>query len=381
MQREEFSLTTGGSTSSAATEQQAADSPRFTIEKLSQEFAALSEEERFRLYQAKYGLAEEIHETPHFVADSLRHLQDALDDIEDVDKEAYETAMFINPEHVSSKRFNLAFLRATDFNIMAAAQKIISYWEKKLEIFGPDRAFHSYISLVDFEEEDYHVLASGPVRVLPFRDDVGRALIFENSSSLISNNFSAASRKLLWLMLHIALFDDDSRRIQKKELTLLLGNSTALFHFPFDRVAQQYSRYVATVKDDVEHSLPVKDPIGHVFVKSTWALMFYEGVLDLLGGAHRQNMYFYSLNQTHSTLQTLANCGIQNYALPWELGGTLEWSYQEWLYDRLVEDAAVAVEDENNSIRSLIPGIHKLKTLLSSYDAKETASRNMATSQ
>ena len=96
MDREEISFNTGDSPSSAATEQQGADSPRFTIEKLSQEFAALSEEERFRLYQAKYGLAEEIHETPEFVADSLRRLEDALDDIDDVDKESYETALFIN---------------------------------------------------------------------------------------------------------------------------------------------------------------------------------------------------------------------------------------------------------------------------------------------
>lgn len=50
------------------------------------------------------------------------------------------------------------------------------YWDKKVEIWGPARAFHR-LSILDFEETDRIALERGGVRVLPARDKGGRAII------------------------------------------------------------------------------------------------------------------------------------------------------------------------------------------------------------
>jgi hypothetical protein len=140
------------------------------------EKAGLSPQERNDLVLKKYGAQPLIIETPELISRSLQLLEEAIDRIEE--KEAYETALFVIPDHVTDDHFVLAFLRADQFDANAAAQRMVNYWERKVELFGTDRAFHPYLSIFDLKEEDYPAFRKGHHRLLPNPDESGRALVF-----------------------------------------------------------------------------------------------------------------------------------------------------------------------------------------------------------
>mmetsp|Transcript_2562 Transcript_2562/g.3958 ORF Transcript_2562/g.3958 Transcript_2562/m.3958 type:complete len:202 (+) Transcript_2562:293-898(+) len=149
--------------------------PLTTYELLHADFAALSEEEQRKVLRDRYGRGDEIKETPEFISECLQQFKKEIDSIQN--KEAYDIALFILPDYVESDRFRLAFLRADYFDAKAAARRMVTYWERKVDLFGTDKAFNPSISVLDFEESDYPALAAGGIRLLPHLDDHGRALL------------------------------------------------------------------------------------------------------------------------------------------------------------------------------------------------------------
>ena len=166
--------------------------PTFSYESLNAEFAALSEEEQRKVLRGRYGRGDEIKETPELISESLKQFKMEIDSI--MSKEAYDIASFILPDYIQSDRFRLAFLRADYFDAKAAACRMVTYWERKVDLFGTDKAFNPSISVLDFEESDYPALAAGGVRLLPHLDDHGRALFFNYPGYYYHNVTSMVSK-------------------------------------------------------------------------------------------------------------------------------------------------------------------------------------------
>ena len=112
-----------------------------------------------------------------------------------LNKEAYNMAMAQNPNHVQSLR--LSFLRAESFDIQHAAIRMISYFDAKLDLFGPNLLTKD-ITIQDLEEcgttnqsndpnvnataatdsnVDIECLNTGYVQLLPARDRSGRPIV------------------------------------------------------------------------------------------------------------------------------------------------------------------------------------------------------------
>lgn len=54
-------------------------------------------------------------------------------------------------------------------------------------MFGTDKAFNSYVSCADFNLSDREALAKGGLRLLPYRDDRGRAIVLSFSAYYYSD--------------------------------------------------------------------------------------------------------------------------------------------------------------------------------------------------
>lgn len=165
--------------------------PSLSNEYPGSDYGFISEEERREALQELYGEDDEIEETPRFLRDKLELLEEELDQIHE--KKSYELAVFANPNYVESDKFRLMFLRADRFDVRRAAKRIVAYWDRKLELFGPEKAFRPHRFDLDFECNDSFAVSRGGIRLLPHCDDAGRAIIFncqlhdDNMNNCIDN--------------------------------------------------------------------------------------------------------------------------------------------------------------------------------------------------
>eukprot|EP00521_Asterionellopsis_glacialis_P008014 CAMPEP_0195282380 /NCGR_PEP_ID=MMETSP0707-20130614/1274_1 /TAXON_ID=33640 /ORGANISM="Asterionellopsis glacialis, Strain CCMP134" /LENGTH=334 /DNA_ID=CAMNT_0040341345 /DNA_START=51 /DNA_END=1058 /DNA_ORIENTATION=+ len=321
--------------------------PEFTYDSLRAEHESLTEAERRRILQERYGFEDEIIETPELVSRALVRLEEAIDAIDE--KEAYETALFINPAHVQSDIFRLAFLRTENYDANATARRIVDYWERKVELFGTAKAFRNYISLSDFCPKDQNALAKGGLRLLPYRDDRGRAILFSFSAYYDSDVESMV--KELWFMFHKAIEKEDETTdaIQKKGVVFLLGNGRPTKSpSPFHNL-EEHKRFIKESTRDGSTFLPIRNFSIHYFSPNVWVARMLEHLLPQFGQKCRHRMIVHSSTNKTENLAKLAECGISPDIVPRELGGELNFDYQGWLSYQLFEeqfDAGVDLEEE-----------------------------------
>jgi hypothetical protein len=94
---------------------------------------------------------------------------------------AYQVAVSMSPEYVSSQL--VSFLRADDFHPKAAARRVLSHFQKKLELFGLDLLVQD-ISLDDLDEDDTEALCCGGIQFLPSKDRAGRPVFVRQYSNM-----------------------------------------------------------------------------------------------------------------------------------------------------------------------------------------------------
>jgi hypothetical protein len=141
---------------------------------LAQELNDLSMKERERVYYDVHGVADVIEETPVLIKQSVEEMDAELSRIDQ--KQAYDLAKFQDVNHVENKTLLLKFLRAECFDIQRAADRLVKFFQTKLDLFGQSKLTKE-IRLADLDEADHRSLDSGSVQLLPHRDRAGRALL------------------------------------------------------------------------------------------------------------------------------------------------------------------------------------------------------------
>mmetsp|Transcript_20348 Transcript_20348/g.56179 ORF Transcript_20348/g.56179 Transcript_20348/m.56179 type:complete len:425 (+) Transcript_20348:75-1349(+) len=69
------------------------------------------------------------------------HVKEVIEQLPLEVKTAYLQAIEKAPDLVRNESDPMQFLRRCDYDIWAAAQRLCRYWQERLDIFGPDRAF------------------------------------------------------------------------------------------------------------------------------------------------------------------------------------------------------------------------------------------------
>lgn len=159
---------------------------------VNEELLRLSLEDREQALQDVHGVSDQVDETPAFVYEKLRELDEALKRMVQACQQAnndgertvmvptspvyaYSLACQSNLRYVEDNEFRLRFLRADQFDVGKAAQRMVSHFASKLEYFGREMLSQD-IRQEDLEEQDLVNLRCGSHQLLPSRDRAGRAV-------------------------------------------------------------------------------------------------------------------------------------------------------------------------------------------------------------
>ena len=183
--------------------------PDFADALLAETMNSLSIEDREKTLHDIHGVADVIEETDSLLLDSLQRLQEEIDSIPNTDlsKQAYLQAFNQNSNYVASKSFRLKFIRADNFDIIKASQRLLKFFEHKLELFGYDKLTKD-ITQNDLSEspDDIQCLQSGFLQLLPGRDRAGRSICF---TSPRGNHIGSTMNKLrVVYYIHMLALDD-----------------------------------------------------------------------------------------------------------------------------------------------------------------------------
>ena len=104
------------------------------------------------------------------------------------------------------------FLRADKFNAQKAAERLIEWFDWKLQLFGKEKLCQT-IRLSDLDKDDVQTIQYGLLQILPSRDSRGR-IVFMNAPTYFKDTFrtSESGIKTLYYMVMSAMEDVNSQR-------------------------------------------------------------------------------------------------------------------------------------------------------------------------
>lgn len=311
--------------------------PTVTQEQVEAEKAALTEEEQRQIQNDLHGAYEPIEETPQLIADKIDEMRQHINAIEDEDKESYLVAQEKCAEYCNSEEFQLMFLRADKFDAEKAASRLVSYWDEKLDLFGPDKTYKR-LSVNDLLDNpgDVEILKSGAFYSLPNKDEAGRGILFLNRSKMFQPQFDRESKKrVLFYTLHCLLEDDEMT--QKKGFVLVaLAPDDVQTMRGFDR------KVVIFCWKALRDFLPARLAAYHHPVPArSFASLLLPVINQMMGQENRQRFVAHRFHQTMREMgKNMKKYGIKEDHLPNELGGAVSFDYDAWLEKRrAIEEA------------------------------------------
>lgn len=182
-----------------------------------------------------YGQKPQPEETAEFLSKSHSALLEELDKLSDDEKKAgWTKARQICPDLVGEEH-RLMFLRCELFDIELAALRICKYWNRRIDLFGENRAFkpihlggdgalssdgseHDGADRSADEAMVQHTLKGlnlGFIRPTQTHDAGGRAILFVNPSRLAGYNKNNSDERMgvaraLWYVMHNAIEGNDT---------------------------------------------------------------------------------------------------------------------------------------------------------------------------
>eukprot|EP00521_Asterionellopsis_glacialis_P009046 CAMPEP_0195281394 /NCGR_PEP_ID=MMETSP0707-20130614/723_1 /TAXON_ID=33640 /ORGANISM="Asterionellopsis glacialis, Strain CCMP134" /LENGTH=316 /DNA_ID=CAMNT_0040340275 /DNA_START=155 /DNA_END=1105 /DNA_ORIENTATION=- len=302
----------------------------------------MSDEEREEAVRDLYAAEEEIAENPKFIEYKLNELEDEIDKIDH--KESYELAQFVNEEYMSDSHFRLMFLRADRFDAKRAAKRLVKYFDRKVELFGTEVAFHK-LSFLDFSAEDRGDVEAGGIYLLPYPDEGGRKIIVTcrtHLQDMHQRKFNSVIR-LLWIIVHEAVEDET---VQKNGVVLLGLNG--------DQQRDRWPKDVSLGKafwSDGKDALPVRVAGVHRFTPTYIGKVLNEHYLSFMGAKTRARLRLWS-GPLEANWTNLEEYGITQDMIPVFLGGALDMTHHHWLQAHM-EKAVSSVEHKYGSNQAI----------------------------
>lgn len=148
-------------------------SPRKVDALVARDMNELSLVEREEILNDVHGVSEIKEESPSQIEQKLKELDTEIGLI--TSKDAYLQALGMSEAYVKDRNFRLKFLRADSFNVKNAANRMVRFFEQKMQIFG-NTLLAKDITLADLDPSDLGVLRNGHLELLSERDRSGRQI-------------------------------------------------------------------------------------------------------------------------------------------------------------------------------------------------------------
>ena len=191
------------------------NAPIITEEEERAEREALTEEENRQLQQDVYGLlagesSQFQGKTASDVEQAVAALKVRIESMPERVTREYNRALSVAPDVVAQESAPLSFLRCEEFNIEAAATRLVTYWKLRCQAFANDeeRAFLP-LRLNDSLRDDFQVLENAIFLILP-KDLHGRQVLFMN---LVSGGFESLTHDAIcraFLLVSLRMMADET---------------------------------------------------------------------------------------------------------------------------------------------------------------------------
>jgi hypothetical protein len=282
---------------------------------------------------ANKGLQPDIYGQVHPVETS-KLLRRKLEEFDNVVKERTQTEDDTNrglyqalekcPE-LLTKAFKLLFLRAVVFDIHEAVNVFEHYWNRRTEIFGPEKAF-APMTIDSIIPEDRAALERGWVRVVPgAADDLGRAIVYIDASLHDSSLYTRTSLcRVVFYTLHAVL---ESETAQKHGVILLIDCSKFRF-------SQWDYKLIAEIAASIVGVIPVRVASFNIIRPPTFASRCMIPLAKLFVSDRLKKRVICSSGSNKSVVRRYEKYGLTKDDLPTELGGDVELNHIKWLKER-----------------------------------------------
>uniref|UniRef100_A0A6V2CPB1 CRAL-TRIO domain-containing protein n=1 Tax=Ditylum brightwellii TaxID=49249 RepID=A0A6V2CPB1_9STRA len=269
-------------------------------------------------------------ETKDLIDTSITQLDDVVSNVlDDGVKSGLKMAQQKCPEFVNSKEHKLMFLRSELFDVQPAAERYAKYWNKRIELFGEEKACKPILSLNDALQDDESALNVGFIKLLDgVTDDRGRALMWIDPANLDSTKYSRESMvRAVWYIMHAAL---ESETAQQKGLVFLvyIGNNPALS--VFDRPL------ISMVAESISYLIPLRAGAIHLF-PTPLVFSVLLNIIKYVLGSRLRNTLKVTGGSNDKILDTLNKLGVTTDVLPIEVGGKVDHDHDAWLAKRRKE--------------------------------------------
>uniref|UniRef100_A0A7R9WVG2 CRAL-TRIO domain-containing protein n=1 Tax=Craspedostauros australis TaxID=1486917 RepID=A0A7R9WVG2_9STRA len=222
--------------------------------------------------------------------------------------------------------FKLMFLRAEVFHVDLAAKRYCKYWERRIERFGPDKAFLP-LTLDGAFKDDHVAINLGFMQPLGTREpNTGRPLILVDPSHQDRSQHTRESLcRSLWYMVHSVLKDDDVA--QRKGVVLVVTGKTVKFG-QFDRAQAKMNM------ESISGCLPLRISVAHMCHPPKFFAIVFAVMKLFLGDTVRKRIRVHSGSDKHVVKTLEKKFGLTKDVLPTELSGAIVVDHQGWVKKR-----------------------------------------------
>jgi len=242
----------------------------------------------------------------------LEQIKCQLGLIDEKKKIGWTCALNRCPELVGDS-FLIMFLRTEVFHAERAAKRIISYWDKRIQLFGEKKAFLPLTvggALID----DHVALSIGFLQATGKSDSAGRAILFMDFSVEDKTKYEPNSLiRAVWYAVHVALEDE---RAQKKGVVILVRCGKYL--------GQWDIRAGKEMANNMKSGLPMRLACFHLVHPPSFV-----GVLVKIGrvllNKKLSNRIRLHKGSNEEVLEKLNSFGISKDMVPGFWGGSLEF--------------------------------------------------------
>ncbi len=134
--------------------------------------------ERNAIYEEVHGVGNICPDesVPGMVETALYNLMQEVKKLPAERQKVYQRSLKTPHSYVHTRAFKLRFLRAELFDPKGAANRLITFLEAAVELFG-EYTLQRPIQLTDFSKKELKVMNTGRVQLLPYRDRGGRRIV------------------------------------------------------------------------------------------------------------------------------------------------------------------------------------------------------------
>ena len=252
----------------------------------------------------------------------LARLEEELAKLPSTKTDVYRRAVNVCPELVTNER-KLLFLDREDNDPALAAIRLATYWECKMDNFGPDRCFLPLTLSGAMQDVVENIVASRSLSLLPVTDTAGRAIIFLESYNRNRAVLSRQQEGMVFFYLIEVVLEDPI--IRKNGIVFLANYSVQSPPVaPQDLVA--FHEFIQCV--------PIRFRAVHA-CNAPWFIrnVFFPILKYVLGKSFRQRLVSHAGTE-QEVLASLDKFLIARDCVPRELGGNLVVDTRSFLHER-----------------------------------------------